>query len=1634
MMFQIGAKLQSQFASAFKGAQGSIASLQAKIESLNKKQGDIAAYQKQQSAIEKTRSKLELLQKQYDNLQAEIGENGNASATLKNQMLSKQQQIERTTASLDTQTKRLDQMGSALEQAGLDTKNLAAESAALASQSAALKQQQDAEAAALQKAAQQMEAEAEEAARLAQQQQEVADSADEMGDSLADAASDLEQLFAAAGVIETLKKGVEILSDCTDASIEFESVMTGVDKTTDLTTSEFQAMSAAVKQLSTDIPATTTELGEVGEVAGQLGIAKNDLLDFTTVMTMLSTATTMAGSEAATMSAQFANITRMDPSKYSNLGSTIVALGNNYATTEQKILDMGQGIAAAGSLAGMSEADMMGLSAAVTSLGIETQAGSTSMSTLITNLNKAVETGEGLNEFASVANMSAAEFTRAWGSDAAGALSQFITGLSDTERNGRSATIILDELGITETRMQRMMLSLATSGDLMNRTLATANTAWAENTALAAEAEKRYATTESKLQMASNAANNLKIAVGDALTPALGAAADASKSMMVPITHFIEANPNLVQGFVVAGGVIGTVTLAVTGYSAAAKVAAAASALLTSSIPGVKTLMLITGGVALLAGGIVALSGAINDASVDFSTLDEEFDSLNEQLQEQERISDLIKEYKKLSGELEGVSSATGSINDEGPVTILVTAEIQNQLASSDFLEGEAVVNLSAIANADIDTEEFLKDGTTTVTLSAEAAEALAAADLLDGTTVQLTGEAAAELTAAGFMAEGQTTVSLTPEMADYLVANDCFADGNLSLPLTPEVLAKLEAADCVDGNTVTLSATALQTLAASGFLLDETVLLSAEAANVLSHDDFVTDPTVKLTAVAAQALAASELLDGTTVTLSGQALAELTAAGFLQDGDTTVTLTPEMAKYLADKDCFADGDMSVSLTPALVETLKAQDCVDVNTISFSAEVTNLADLQSRINTLQSSVSSTKSDLDAASGSLATMQERYSQLEARLANTSKASDKTALQQELEALGTAITEQEANVSTLETTYVELANELAVTQSSAANLAAQEQRLAEIKEELASASGGVITATGNETEVFDQQVESLAALTEAKKAGLRADIYENVTAQASKYAHAVKESNEYAAAMAPLLNQAKIAEQYLGLSAEEVNAEYQGLLAHMDDLAAQPDFNPLGDDAQSTIRQIQDLSSLMGQTFDDLAEYADADISWSDTFDWVGTNEYTWTETIKDLNAEIASYGEGVEEANAVQKAFVNNLVNGLKLGAVSIEEVEALLTNTFSDAENGGEIVASIMEQVQTELALAAENAEDMNTGMGDTAATAAELDAAMSPVLEQMQALGEAYDAAYQSAYESMSGQFELFEMVKTESSISVDEMIASLESQVEYMNTYAENLRKASEMGLSEGLIAQLSDGSTQSAALLATIVSDGTTKIDELNTAFAAVETGKETFASTVAEMETDFSTKMAALETQLTSTVAAMDKSSDAAAAGTATVQAFADAATALAPTVAAAFQAVANKAKGALKINVSATASGISAYASGTDYAERGFALVGEEGPELVWFNGGESVATAEETEAIMRESNLSAQPLTATQSDYRSSDGSVIHIDFSPQYSIGSNTNGDELRSILQEHDENLRDQIENILADIEDDRVRSVYA
>ena len=615
MLFQLNAQLGGSYNSTFKTAQGAIASMQKEIAALSKTQSDITAYEKQQSAIEASKKKLEVLRQQYDNIQKEMDETGKYSSALENRLLAKQQQIDKTSASLSAQTDRLNRMGSALRDAGVDTNDLSGASAKLSK----------------------------EIDELRAKQEEAADSANNFGATASAAFGAAGQALVAAGITVGLKKIADAYGEATEASMIFESAMTGVAKTTDMSDEELAAMSQQIKDMSTDIPIVTEELAGIGEVAGQLGIAKANLMDFSEVMAMLATATTMTAEEGATMLAQFANITQMDPTYYSNLASAVVDLGNSYATTEQKIIDMSQGIAASASLAGMSEADMLGLSAAVTSLGIETQAGSTSMSKLIQELMTAVETGDNLNEFATIANMTAEEFTKAWGEDAVTALQAFVLGLSDTERTGKSATVALTELGITETRMQRMILSLSNSGDLLNRTLATSNRGWAENSALVKEAQLRYGTTESRLTMMQNAYNNLKIAIGDELNPTLGEFYDGMTDVLGGVTDFIQKNPTLVKAVTAFVGVIGLAVGGITAYVAITKIATVVSAAFTAAIPGLNIIMGVVAGVAALTAGIVALAGATEDETEELSKL------TAESREQYYRMRDLEDEYNQVS-------------------------------------------------------------------------------------------------------------------------------------------------------------------------------------------------------------------------------------------------------------------------------------------------------------------------------------------------------------------------------------------------------------------------------------------------------------------------------------------------------------------------------------------------------------------------------------------------------------------------------------------------------------------------------------------------------------------------------------------------------------------------------------------------------------------------------------------------------------------------------------------------------------------------------------------------------------------------------------------------------------------------
>lgn len=362
---------------------------------------------------------------------------------------------------------------------------------------------------------------------------------------------------------------VAIGTTLVNSAKEFETAFTGVTKTVDGTEEQIENLKQGIKDLSEEIPSSTTEISAVAEAAGQLGIKTENILDFSKAMINLGNSTNLSAEEAASQLARFANIMNMSQKDFEKLGSAIVDLGNNFATTEADIVNMSMRLAGAGKQVGLSEGQVLGLATALSSVGIEAEMGGSAISKAMVKMQNAVEqggtklddvlkktgmtlrdlelmaandsksfremsqsigmtstevkqlitAGTNLEDFSKISGMTAEEFKKAWKEDAAGALSAFIKGLGDAESKGESAITMLSEMGLTEVRLRDSLLRAANAGELFNDAIKTGTKAWNENTALVEEAEKRYKTLDSRLKTTGNKFKNLATNMGNKLTP-----------------------------------------------------------------------------------------------------------------------------------------------------------------------------------------------------------------------------------------------------------------------------------------------------------------------------------------------------------------------------------------------------------------------------------------------------------------------------------------------------------------------------------------------------------------------------------------------------------------------------------------------------------------------------------------------------------------------------------------------------------------------------------------------------------------------------------------------------------------------------------------------------------------------------------------------------------------------------------------------------------------------------------------------------------------------------------------------------------------------------------------------------------
>ena len=334
------------------------------------------------------------------------------------------------------------------------------------------------------------------------------------------------------------------------AAIDFESSFAGVEKTISATPQQFDRLRQEIRKLATEIPISVNELNKIAELGGQLGVEVSGIETFTRTIAELGVTTNLSTETAALGISRLAAITGTSEAEFSNMGSTLVALGNNFETTEDQILTFATRIASTATVVGLTVDQIFAIATAFSSVGVPAERGGTAVQKVFIAMSRAVsESGDELEAFAAIAGVSVDRFVDLFETDASRAFEAFISGLGTVEERGQNVFEILDRVGLGADRTVQAILAQAVAQGRLGDALTLASTAYTENNALQEEAEKRFATTASQIEIAKNKFKDLGIEIGTAVLPHVNDFLDSIGDIAVALKELSPATKTAIGAF-----------------------------------------------------------------------------------------------------------------------------------------------------------------------------------------------------------------------------------------------------------------------------------------------------------------------------------------------------------------------------------------------------------------------------------------------------------------------------------------------------------------------------------------------------------------------------------------------------------------------------------------------------------------------------------------------------------------------------------------------------------------------------------------------------------------------------------------------------------------------------------------------------------------------------------------------------------------------------------------------------------------------------------------------------------------------------------------------------------------------------
>lgn len=216
---------------------------------------------------------------------------------------------------------------------------------------------------------------------------------------------------------------------------------------------------AGIKDVSKQIPISRGEITELTTQISKLGVTSaTEIPKMAAVFERMAAAT---GEGVGELTSGLIELSRMmgtlanGAAGIEHFSDTIVALSNSMGVSSTAMLSFAQNIAPIGSVAGLTEKQVLALSAAFVKAGADGVAGANAFNSILTNITNLTLTGSPeLLKYANAANMSLDAFKNL------SPLEQFVTLMEQTSKEGQRGIQMLDSLGINGIRTIKSVTAL----------------------------------------------------------------------------------------------------------------------------------------------------------------------------------------------------------------------------------------------------------------------------------------------------------------------------------------------------------------------------------------------------------------------------------------------------------------------------------------------------------------------------------------------------------------------------------------------------------------------------------------------------------------------------------------------------------------------------------------------------------------------------------------------------------------------------------------------------------------------------------------------------------------------------------------------------------------------------------------------------------------------------------------------------------------------------------------------------------------------------------------------------------------------------------------------------------------------